>query len=864
MNRPIRPVLQLALLASTVFILLAGEPARLALANPALVTLEAPPTLARGESFRFTVEFDNQDAANRTGYNPFVDVVFPASQGVSFTSAELDGQALNALVFTFPPAGGCVSHPLERQASGAFSQVCGTPGDQLVVLQLPIGAYPVSAPPAEISVNGQVGPDAPLSNAPTLRARGGYALGFTPANDFCCGDPSFPGSASSDSSSFPAAPIAVSAIGISKTVDAPEAETAAGPGFVHTYTIEVDLPPGQVVNNVVVTDTLPAGLAFVAARPTPSSAPAVGSNGDVVFTLGDLTGGDGVDLVLEIDAYVPEGIVPATTGAEVVVDNAVSLTGDAEAAQPGDPAGAITLAIGGAAPLEANAIAIQKNANVLNPPLRAGSVIEYALDFQVSDFFALDNVRLVDTLGDGLALDPSFAPQLRLEEAGTVYPFSLAPSDYSLTPNADGTTTLAVDISALKPGSRWLGGCVDSAGGLLTPCPADRPSQGSLVYRASVLEEFRFIHTLAENGDPSVDHGDLLNNDVQALGDLLDVTTFAPILPDPTTASDTSFSRLNVARGALLKSVYAINGATSFPTPLEIVGGDSVTFRLRQALPSSDFETLVLRDLLPDPIFDAAELVTFLDRVSADPPPPGSAQFGPADTYRALPGSNPPSLSTTLADNGVSFDFGSYDNTANPPSEIDILLTVTMQPAVFADSLILSNLGVSDEGSTNAARALQLETLDLDVRDRFLVLRKGLVDFAAPNGSAFSPPGTPGQRFATPITSSNLLDQPIAPRELGALPGDSVTFTVVIENHSPNPAFDIQLRDQLPPGFLIPPGGLNLNISRGDARRWALRHSAAEQTPARSLAPASRSSTPLQRRGLASPQMPSAARISWW
>ena len=44
-----------------------------------------------------------------------------------------------------------------------------------------------------------------------------------------------------------------------KTIIAPEGETATGPNYPRTVRLTVDIATGETVNNVVVTDTLDAG-----------------------------------------------------------------------------------------------------------------------------------------------------------------------------------------------------------------------------------------------------------------------------------------------------------------------------------------------------------------------------------------------------------------------------------------------------------------------------------------------------------------------------------------------------------------------------------------------------------------------------
>src|SRR6185436_715817 len=67
-------------------------------------------------------------------------------------------------------------------------------------------------------------------------------------------------------------------------------------------------------------------------------------------------------------------------------------------------------------------IAIQKSvANVadIGPAgYSVGDTLEYTLQFQVSDYFAFQNVVISDTISDGQHYDPSFTPRLAVSGNG--------------------------------------------------------------------------------------------------------------------------------------------------------------------------------------------------------------------------------------------------------------------------------------------------------------------------------------------------------------------------------------------------------------------------------------------------------------
>ena len=81
----------------------------------------------------------------------------------------------------------------------------------------------------------------------------------------------------------------------------------------------------------------------------------------------------------------------------------------------------------------------------------------------------------------------------------------------------------------------------------------------------------------------------------------------------------------------------------------------------------------------------------------------------------------------------------------------------------------------------------------------------------------FNTPGTSGNRWAGTINSTNLGATPINSNVSGLQKGDLVTFALVLENtgSSPNGAFDVKVKDDLPAGFIVPAGGLNLRVADG-------------------------------------------------
>ena len=333
------------------------------------------------------------------------------------------------------------------------------------------------------------------------------------------------------------------------------------------------------------------------------------------------------------------------------------------------------------------------------------------------------------------------------------------------------------------------------------------------------------------SGDELVDQGDVLDDFVIITGDVIETANLAFATgsePDGSSASVT------IPRGAPDKSIYAVDGTVCSPQPctgVEIEPGDTITYRLQYGLPTSDFEDLYLIDFLPLPVLYAAEVTTFDDTVSAAAPPAGTAKFGPADTFYA---SNPPvsNIVPTISHpggNSVQFTYGNYDDPTVPPpsTAVDILFTVTVSNDPFTDRLLLTNQLRVHEGSTNSTDVDEDNIVQFTLLEPFLSVRKGLIATDQAAGAftpattgpvSFAAPGTPGARFTPPIETNGIDASPIDSNLSGVDADDLVSFAITIENQgsSPSGAFDIVITDTLQPGFVIPAGGLNLTVTRGD------------------------------------------------
>jgi len=851
---------RLTIVATLIFLLgVLGVPVVSAAPVPDL-TLDIPSAPILGEPFSFTATFQN--TGTDPGYGPFIDLVLQATgadgdDGAIFVDAQYLGVSLQATVQTFALDTGCVRHPFARDIENNRLEVCGTPGDQLVTLRLPFGSFVPSQLPAEIDVTATVSPLADVGVGLNIRARAGFEFGADPLRNPCC-DPVVVFPIEADTSVWGGGAFTPGLVGASKTSSAEErgTETSVGSNFVHQYTIAMNLPDGETINNFAVRDDLANTLAFVSLDDVlvngvstgafTSTLPPVGTpqnppNNRLSVTLDNPVTGTTAEedvvvvfsyFVAEVDANGNPTLDP-TSAASRQIENTVTAAGNWT---PGDPrddafAGELPCPVCGAAPLHAlwaRAMAVQKGSDVFIDSGATGptpgDILQNIIDFQLADTFTADLLEVEDIFTDGLALYtgvPACTPSFSItDQTGTVNGTFTIGNDLTITSpfGAQGDTQLLFDVAQALINQGDDGSII---GGDATP--GGIGATGTITYCTEILEDFV---TYFPSGDPSVDLGDVLSNEADMSGQLQGVGEPSPI---PVTTLDDAGAEVEITRGTPAKVVYAVNGVTCGACLDQTINpGDTVTYRLTYDLPTSDFDYLTLTDFLPIPIFDAAEVTTFDAIIDGTVPAPGTAKFGPADTFfnsNAPASAYTPTIVTDTVNNTVSFDYGSYDDTANPSTTIDILFTVTVTTRPFADGLLLVNQLVANETNTINETAQAAAVTSVELLQPFLRVRKGVVGTDNPSSQIqpalpidFTAPGDGGDPWSGIINSQLLDGTDINSDVFNADNGDLIRFAIVIENvgHSDDGAFDIIVRDVLEDGFAIPPEGINLQVRRGD------------------------------------------------
>jgi fimbrial isopeptide formation D2 family protein/uncharacterized repeat protein (TIGR01451 family) len=878
------------------------------------VTLNMPASAYIGSTVNFTATFNN--TGTNTGYGPFIDFIFPVNgadgaagtstaDGLSFLRASYLGSALTAREFVFPDddgtgvgTTGTIDHPFAVDNAGNPLKVTGTAGDKLVVIQLPFGSFVPGQPAVTVNIEAQVSnladpyDAASPQTALTVRARAGFQYGADALNNPAT-DPSIVSDIQTNSSNWAVSgQIQPTLLGMDKIYNGPENETATGPNFVRSYTIRAFLAQGQTINDLTFTDFLPNTMQFIpgslvvtsggttlnASQYTIVDAPGTpgaqnAPNNDLVVRLNQAVTGAGAGTAaatLTFSYFIPlndangTAVINATSGDDHFVDNDAAVTGQWLPTDTRDqPAVSVTsnsTTIDHR--LEQQSIAIQKSVVVGSDTgstgVTPGDELQYTLNFQVSDFFAFNNVIITDTFSDGQDwfrnagnTNQVMVPTLEFTEHGvTVAVAAISQANYTVVENADGTTTVTFRISdelvqragGAAAAGELLGGWIRQ-GGTGTGQPDGSfnggATTGRIVFRTLVLEDYKN----ANGADDSVDQGDTLTNNVVIDGALLNVDNLSV---RGTRETDDSGTSVRIATGQLTKSIYAINGDTNWQPFFDpdgdgnpnVVSGDLITYRIEYTLPTSDVEDFEIVDYLPLPIFDASGISP--TRIATSDTPPGANQWRlhTADTFTqfyeananatdSFGGTSAVTIVTDSGSNSFRVQYGTVDDPATGSRKIDLLFTMPITAKPAADGLFYTNQAQSIEnntfGGSTVNQVISMQNVIVNVSAVDIV--KGVVDSS--NSTAFTRADgantvtfneTSGNAGFTGTINSNWLAAGTINSNISNLDaGDTARFAVIVENKglSRTGAYDVTIKDLLPSGLSFVAGSLRVYDGTG-------------------------------------------------
>lgn len=813
-----------------------------------------------GEEFTFTVTFDNR--GDNPGIGPYVDLYFPVNgadgvpdaesdDGISFVGATFLGQSLTYVDLTFD-ANGQILHPYAVDTNNEPIVVSGTPGDHLIVLQLPFSSFADTQTPAVIEVTAMVSGDADVMQPLTIQAGSGFRYGNDALNN-----PDVDPTIYEPSSEFSSITVTPEVMVFRKEYLWEENETVTGPNYPRTYRIVVDIADGQEISNLQIQDFLDDNMAYLGvvagtAGYSVDQEPALGSPHNPPFNelrvswSSPITGtSSDSDAFIEFEFFISEedaGVIsdpvldPVTGNFATSTDDAV-VQGDWTPTDPRDAPTTVILDVATNSPggdpaidhiLTDKSIAVQKHVtNVTSGHTTAvpDDILEYDLDFQISDYFTFDNVVITDIFSDGQALfTGNYVPYLFFSLAGSTYNFDFVLNDNMfVVANADGTTTVTFNVSDLLADNG-----IDA--GLLVGDLAADPLQeggtfGTVFFQTQINDAYDVDFP---SGDASLNEHDLLSNSVTIAGDVVDNDT---LIATGSSQTDTSYDEITIAAGSVTKSVYAVNGSTSLPSLIR--AGDAVTYRITYNLTTGDFEDFSFTDFLPLPIFvvsdpnaDGTPALWLQDTSGNVIPVSGTWKFGPNNTITDVTPTVYDAANRAAYDqsNSLPFFFGTRDDADNAPDVLDILFTITATDAPLPDGLHVTNEVTSTTQNTNNETASTSSIIEIQVAEPIIDIYKGIVGYndtgLTLGGITFADPASPSTFSGGPI-DTEAEAMAIGDSDLtGGLvdAGDTVRTAIVVQNTGHSDAFDVTIEDSIPAGYEVPASlaAMNLIVRRGD------------------------------------------------
>ncbi|MEM9582349.1 MAG: isopeptide-forming domain-containing fimbrial protein [Pseudomonadota bacterium] len=793
----------------------------------------------------FTLTFDN--TGTESGYVPFAEIIIPTSgadgegDGPTFDSASFLGSPITTTEVVFD-VNGEAEHPFLLDPDGDPLVISGTEGDTLVVLELPYGSFSPGNPAVDIDVFIDFSPEADLNANPTFGVVGGFALGCDELDNAYdeFGDPIDPpirevmASTSVDPQLFQ----------VTKANTAPESEASTGPNYVYQYVLTIDVAPGQTLTDFTLTDTLPPELVYVG-NPVVISGPGVvdtiseppvgqvtAPNNQLVVEFEEVS----ETVTVTFDYYISNSpstggtTNSATTGADEDVTN--SVTGEGLWTPIDTDDAPVLVNDSDTDTVTASTLSVQKSNeritdNQATDQATPEDIYEFTLEIQVSDYFTMGELRIEDVLGDAWNYIDGSAEFSTVEQAGSISTRSFGTFESSSFDPGSGETTVTFDLTGAMLQAA-ADGVVGADGILAGDIAQDNVQDGSqttvlITYQAEIADAYTDAGVPGQN---QLSQGDVLSNAVTVFGDVRDNN--APNVSTGNEITDESSSDVRLATGQIReKSVYALNGDDNPPDDVVIAAGDTVTFSIIYDAPLGAFENFRLIDNLPQLVFDATEIDnTSFDASSAVPPLAGVVTYGPG-TSADLSGIVP-TISTVAADNQINFDFGDFTLPERGPLSIELLFTVTVEDAIFAPDLLLTNQATGfeensfgEEIDSTAIANFNYAEPDLNITKGVIATNGGDPDTALTGPSGLSgvsnPPDASVPRFSGTVTSNGLETTPVDADIENVNAGDIVTFGIVLENtgKAPNGAFNITVTDDIPDGFTEPGSGYNLTITDG-------------------------------------------------
>ena len=638
------------------------------------------------ESFNFQMVFKNLGDA--TGFQPYIQLIAP-KELTHFTVSYSNRKIVPIKV-------GIFNESTYDNTTGLYTlrdpftkkEVHGPANSTFYILQYPLGSFTVDAPDAVLNITSGIG---------VLKI--GKLLNFTVTPVFRYGN-----SPIDDPVNYPPIygetvtgwvnPVVVK---IDKSSSLNEHETATGSNFPFSYSVNINIANGAKIENITITDVIPSDVMYLGSPVLYDSKGRVIDSG--LYTIeepaGNKTGGKLIlklkeavgdlsttSITLKYKAYAPE--FDNSTGDNITIIN--SETGECVAAASTVDMNYTyvndTYNASNSYSIYLKSLATQKYSEILTGsgqlhPVVPHNLIVYKIDFEISDYFAFDDLVIYDKfdthkVGSAQKFLTEYEPVLSIY--GKTY--ELNESYYSVVSLGDIDESVTFYISKFLKDNNIS---TSLKGGYYTNRSVNQGAMvGSLNFVAKVI-----IHY--SNGS-SVVSNDLVINYIK---------TSATVLNTFNTVSDNSYTQLRVPSVTLKKDIIAVDGEIINDTDFyKVYPGQNITFVLDIHFPTGSVNDFIVTDFLPIPLFNLKgfNLVNSTTGVI-----PKCGYWAYANDSGFLHDENTgkvivPKIGIDTFNNALSFNFGNtLDNLAHP---VDVRLWFTFQVSSepMADQLNLANL----------------------------------------------------------------------------------------------------------------------------------------------------------------------------
>ena len=638
------------------------------------------------ESFNFQMVFKNLGDA--TGFQPYIQLIAP-DELTHFTVSYSNRKIVPIKVGVF-------NESTYDNTTGLYTlrdpftkkEVHGPANSTFYILQYPLGSFTVDAPDAVLNITSGIG---------VLEI--GKLLNFTVTPVFRYGN-----SPIDDPVNYPPIygetvtgwvnPVVVK---IDKSSSLNEHETATGSNFPFSYFVNINIANGAKIENITITDVIPSDVMYLGSPVLYDSKGRVIDSG--LYTIeepaGNKTGGKLIlklkeavgdlsttSITLKYKAYAPE--FDNSTGDNITIINSETGEGVAAASTVDMNYTYVndTYNASNSYSIYLKSLATQKYSEILTGsgqlhPIVPHNLIVYKIDFEISDYFAFDDLVVYDKfdthkVGSAQKFLSEYEPALSIY--GKTY--ELNESYYSVVSLGDIDESVTFYISKFLKDNNIS---TSLKGGYYTNRSVNQGAMvGSLNFVAKVI-----IHY--SNGS-SVVSNDLVINHIK---------TSATVLNTFNTVSDNSYTQLRVPSVTLKKDIIAVDGEIINVTDFyKVYPGQNITFVLDIHFPTGSVNDFIVTDFLPIPLFNLKgfNLVNSTTGVI-----PKCGYWAYANDSGFLHDENTgkvivPKIGIDTFNNALSFNFGNtLDNLAHP---VDVRLWFTFQVSSepMADQLNLANL----------------------------------------------------------------------------------------------------------------------------------------------------------------------------